>query len=201
MLPELSRNRFSQTLINLFQQAIGIEEDIRLEIEITSHDIVLRELSSFLLIIDHFYGRFDKNGYQSYASSHHKHLKADEIKVGSIVVVIEQIIEKLGKHNAVYFFLLIKFLPSIIKSTGELLLNISTAHLNYEKAKITRSIRKGLRQDLRNDELLQALNENEISKLAALLEKQYLKEKKLIRLASRLTRNNFLRVNFRKTKK
>jgi hypothetical protein len=84
----------SKYLSRVFE-TLSIEEgdNFDLIIVLEQHDVSFRDLSHFLITVDHFYGRFYSKGFLSYAMSHDAHLKASEIRQGSIVIIIENILK------------------------------------------------------------------------------------------------------------
>ena len=101
------------------------------------------------------------------------HIKANEIRFGSIEIIIENLLSKLPLKEAVYFYLMIRHLPSGLKSISETVKNTTEAFYNYERARVVRQVRKSLRKNLRDDDLLKALTDDEIVKLEHNLQKRY----------------------------
>jgi hypothetical protein len=142
-------------------------------ISISNTDISFRALGNFLMTIDDFYGRFYKKGFLSYSKTQKDHLKASEIKQGSIEIIIEEILKKLSVHDTIYFFLMIKYLPAAIKGGSEVLKNLTESFYNYENAQLVSLQRKSLNKELRKDELLKSLTDEEIKRLNRNLAAKY----------------------------
>lgn len=177
------------------------EDELEIVVSIDEKNISLRDFSAFLLLIDHFYGRNFQKGFQSYSMTKDVHLKASEIRVGSVEIIIEEILKYLPVKQAVLVFLLIKYLPSAIKSISESLLNTSEAFYNFEKTRLVRRMRKNLRRHLREDEILQSLSDEEISKLAEDLQKKYELDRRHIYKAGRFAADKMKSIKVRKRKK
>ena len=109
------------------------------------------------------------------------HLKASEIKQGSIEIIVEEILKKLSIHDAIYFFLMIKYLPAAVKGGSEVLKNLTESFHNYENAQLVRSQRKSLTKELRKDEILGNLTDEEIRKLNRNLIAKYPNDKKKLK--------------------
>jgi len=176
------------------------DSNFDLIISLEQHDISFREFSHFLITIDHLYGRFYKKGFLSYSMSPDVHLKASEIRQGSIDIIIENVFKKLSINNVVYFFLMIKYLPALFKETSETIKNITESWSNYENARKTRLERKNIRIELRKDELLKNLSDDEIKKLGRNLMDKYGKEKKSLKKAARFAAKKLLNVKLKQKK-
>lgn len=176
-------------------------EEVDLVISLHNTNVSLRDFSAFLLLIDHFYGRNYLKGFQSYSMTERLHLRASELRSGSIEIIFEAILKQLPVQQAVYFFLLIRYLPAALKSISETLLNSSEAFYTFEKTKLIRKMRKNSRMALREDQLLKNLNDDEISKLADTLQKKYDLDKKHIYKAAKFASEKMKAVKVQKRKK
>lgn len=174
--------------------------DYDLIITLSNTDISFRELGSFLITIDDFYGRFYKKGFLSYAKTHKAHLKASEIRQGSIEIIVQEILKKLSIHDTIYFFLMIKYLPVVVKEGSEVLKNLTESFHNYENAQLVRLQRKSLSKELRKDEILENLTEEEIRKLNRNLTAKYPNDKKKLKTASKFASQKLLSVKIQKKK-
>lgn len=56
---------------------------IQLTIRISEEDVVLRDLSAFLDLVDRMYGRLSRKGFQSYSHKQYGHLEISRIRHGS----------------------------------------------------------------------------------------------------------------------
>lgn len=195
------RQSINQVLKTLYFDGFEEDSEYDLIITISDSDISFREYGTFLLIVDRFYGRLHSENFISYALSERSHLKISEIKKGSIVLLIQDILRLLQAEKALIFYLLIKFLPSSIKSGSEALLNVSKSYKNYEEGRLTRYIRKSLKEDLQEDEILKNLDEKSRGKLVKILSEKYLKEKKYLAAAAKFARKKLKDVELKKRKK
>lgn len=201
MLPAQRHKKFYIDKVSRAMFDESKNQDFDLLITIDNRNISFRDFSAFLLLIDHFYGRNYNGGFLSYAMTDSAHLRADEIRSGSIEIIIQELLRHLPVKQAIIFFLLIKYLPSALKSISESLLNTSDALYTFEKTKLIRRMRKELRRDLRDDALLQTLSDAEISKLAEDLQKKYDVDRKHIHKAARFAAKKLKSVQVRKREK
>ncbi|MEN0054527.1 MAG: hypothetical protein AAGC65_12720 [Mucilaginibacter sp.] len=169
-------------------------------ITIESTEISVRELGAFMFIIDRFYGRIASENFNSYALSQKKHLSFSTITSGSVITTVGDILKLLTPEQTILFVLLVQFLPAAIKGGSEALLKVAEAYSEYEKGRLTRYIRKSLKSDLAEDEILGQLDEKSRSKLAELLEKRYSAEKKYLAAASKFARKKLKSVKLKKRK-
>lgn len=189
--------KVSPALQALFFDTDSYLNDLDIIIVLESDNLSFREFGAFLIVIDRFYGRFNKNGFTSYALSKDKHLIIKQVKSGSLEITIENLLEKLNPNNAIIFYLLIKFLPAVIKAGAEVLINLSEAYYNRKNAQLTRYIHKSLKSEIEEDEILKLLNSKEVKKLIDILGKRYLKEKKYLSASSNFARKKMKSVSFR----
>lgn len=191
----------SKYLSRVFE-ALSIEERDKFDliIQLKQYDVSLRDFSYFLTTIDHFYGRFYSRGFLSYAMLHDAHLKASEIRQGSVEIVIADIFKKMSVNDVIYFFLMLKYLPAVFKETSEVIKNITEAWSNYENARKVRLERKNLNKELKKDELLKNLSDEEIRKLTRSLIDRYAKEKKTLKKAAKFAAQKLLDVRLEKRK-
>lgn len=197
----------SKSNINLVLQSIYFESEIddeyngyNLIITISSENISIRELGSFLFIIDRFYGRLVDPNFKSYALTERSHLKISSITSGSAVITINDILQYIDREKTIWLLLLIQFCGSALKAGSEALVKVAKSYNEYEQGRLTRYIRKSLREDLAQDEVLKNLDEKSRNKLAELLEKRYSAEKKYLTSASKFARKKLKSVELKKKK-
>lgn len=208
MLPiKIHKKKYLEKITkSLFQSNDNENIDFDIVIILENGNISFRDFSAFLLVIDHFYGRTYKKGFLSYSLTDSVHLKADKIREGSIEIVIQEILKKLSIQNSFYFFLLIRYLPVALKSISEALLNTSESWVNIEKAKLTRIVRKNLRNEIQADEIMRSLDKDEILKLAKELQKKYDLDRRHVYKAARFSKEKMkevklLRKDLKKSRK
>ena len=133
--------------------------ELELIIRLKSENLKVREFSNYLSLIDRFYGRLHPNGIYAYGHRERIQLKISEIQSGSIETIIKEALYNIGtQQNLVIVFLLMKYLPNIIKSSAEAVKNLAESFKYYEEAyqiREERKNRKSLRQALKEDEKLQ----------------------------------------------
>ncbi len=198
MRSQLQKNNLQNELQRLYLSDLEENTEFDLIITIDSDNISFRELGSFLLIVDRFYGRLTSSKFNSYALSEKKHLQISSITSGSTILTINDILKLMGNTNAVMLLLLIQFLGSALKAGGAGLVKIAEAYNKYEKGRLTRYIRKSLKEDVAQNDLLKNLNDKDRKKLTTLLEKKYTAEKKFLVGAAKFARKKLKRVEIKK---
>lgn len=150
---------------------------LELTVEIQTDKLSLRELGNYFSIIDRFYGRLYEDGIYAYGHREEEHLKISEIRKGSIEAVITEIISSVtSPPKLVIVFLLLKYLPNIIKSSAEAVKNLTSAYKDLEEAssiREERENRKRLREAIKKDDSLQELDSNRAERLVKLLDSLY----------------------------
>lgn len=196
-----SRNNINSVLQSIyFENELDSESIYDIVITIDNEDISFRELGSFLFIVDRFYGRLIDKKFNSYALTEREHLKISSITSGSAIININNILEYLNQEKAITLLLLIKFTGSVIKAGSEALVKVSKAYNEYEKGRLTRYIRKTLKEDLAQDELLKNLDDKSRNKLTEILEKRYSAERKYLTSASKFSRKKLKNVELKRRK-
>jgi hypothetical protein len=95
---------------------------------------------------------------------------------------------------------MIKYLPAVFKETSEAIKNLTEAWNNYENARKVRLERKNLGKELRKEELLKNLSDDDIRKLTRSLINRYANEKKILKKAARFAAQKLLDVRLNKRK-
>jgi len=195
------RQLLSMQLESIYFENAGDEfEKFDLIITLDENNLSLRELGAFVMIIDRFYGRLTTVNLNTYAQKEERHLKLTSITSGSTIATINNILGLMSKEEAMFLLLLIKFLSSAIKAGSEGLVKISKAFDKFEKGKLSRYIRKSLKEDIGQDKLLSSLDEKSKHKLAELLEKRYTLEKRHLAYAAKFARKKLKSVELKKRK-
>jgi hypothetical protein len=170
-----------QEITRLFvPEDVVIGSVIQLAISFDSNDITIRQLSSYLSLIDGFYGRFYPEGIHAYAHRLAEQLKISEIRSGSMVTIVTDILSS-GEvpYRLVLLYLLLKYLPQIIKSSAEAVKNLASGYRDYQEAskiREERENRRRLRQAIREDAELQGLKPQHQQQLVKLLDFLYAME-------------------------
>jgi len=123
----------------------GGDRDQRVELIIRVDDdqLNLRELSSYLALVDRVYGRLTIAGLRSYAQSRDDQLQIREIRKGSIEIIIEQAIATANDKTPIIITgLFLKYLPAIIKTASDSVKTFAEAHKIYQEGEEIRENRK-----------------------------------------------------------
>lgn len=201
MLPSKRNQYIIKAAAVLFTNHIVDDDQFDIVIILDNKDISFRDLSNFLLLVDHFYGRSITENFLSYALTQRLHLKASEIREGSIEIIIPDILKPLSVSSALFFYLLVKHLGAAIKVTSEATKNFSEAFYNYEKGQLLRTSRKGLKKSLSNEEALRDLDDKELKKIIQRLQKRYQQDSKYLNKASEFARDKLKDVKVVRRKK
>jgi len=177
---------------------------IELSISLVSENINVRELSGYLSLIDGFYARLYPEGIYAYGHRKEEQLKFSGMRSGSIETVIEEVLSVVtSPHRLVLLYLLMKYLPNIIKSSAEAVKNLAGAYEDYQKGsqiREERENRRRLREAVRDEVHLQQLDHNRVDQLVKLLDSFYAVELRRLPRAIQLAQKNVkgIRLNIRK---
>lgn len=96
----------------------------------------LRDATAYLTLLDRTYGRMFPLGLRSYSRRLDDQLKVTEVRHGSLELVFAEILKNSSQATPlIMLFLLLKYLPQLLKAVSE-------AYLNYEKARVIHERRK-----------------------------------------------------------
>jgi hypothetical protein len=154
----------------------------KLELSITLDDtgIGVRDLANYLRLIDGVYGRLDPRGFRSYAQREDDYLRIDEVRPGSMEVVISQLLATTERAlPLVVLFILLKYLPEFLK-------NLASAFKDFEEARHTRLRRSQLSETIKADKTLQSISEGSKQHLIEFLDDMYASEASNLRGARRV---------------
>lgn len=143
-----------------------------LVIKIDQDDINMREFAAYLNFIDRTYGRLTPEGLFSYAQRRAAQVRISSIRSGSIDVVISELISQ-SEHvtRLVVLYLLLKHLPSGLNT-------LATAYRDYEEGRLTRARRKQLREQVQEDDEIEALDRERKNQLVRFLDDCYQQEQR-----------------------
>ena len=170
----------SKELIALYSSEQNQPGDVvQLRIIIDESNISLRDFAAYLNLIDRTYGRLSPNGIYSYAQSPQQHVRISETNLGSLEVIIKELVSNFsGTRALIIIGLLLKYLPGIIEKA-------STAYKNYEEGRLTQVQRKQIRIQMRRDEVVSQLNSERQNQLIKLLNQLYSLEERNVTKAQR----------------
>jgi hypothetical protein len=150
---------------------------VELRITISDVDLSLRDFGAYLSLTDRVYGRVTEAGLRSYAKTPYRHLRVTEIRKGSIEIILAQMISHSKEATSLaILWLFLKYLPSAIKSSSEVVKNFADSYKSIEEAKLIRQNRKHLREEIKKDEALAKLDPKRLNQLVVLLEDLQAKE-------------------------
>ncbi len=161
---------------------------IELSIRIADEDLTVRDLSSFLDLIDRIYGRLSEVGLQSYARREHGHLKINKLQKGSWELLLQETLTSGYSYSLVVILIAVKYLPPAFQS-------LATAYNQVEQGLLARANRKRIKTEMEKDEKLSLLTNNRRNQLSELVEYLHQKEKKHLHRAIRFTQKRLLSID------
>lgn len=132
------RNALEELWHLIFPMNISDDSVIELVISITPENISIRDLSAFLELVDHVYGRITPGGFRSYARKDFGHLKISRVHVGSCKLILET---ALSPEIFLIIWLILKYLPQAFKNTA-------SAYNEYEQGRLARETRKRIKMEM-----------------------------------------------------
>lgn len=158
-------------LASLFVSPDVSEESIlELVIALKDTNINVREFAAYLSLMDRLYGRVSKGTFRSYSLTPYLQLELTEIRKGSTELVITEILSHFrDTFPLVILWLFLKYFPTLFKTIAEGTKNFADAYKSFEEGRLVRENRKRLKEEIKHDEHLQKLDNNQINQLVALL--------------------------------
>lgn len=164
---------------------------IELVISISNDNIILRDLSAFLELIDHVHGRLTSEGLRSYARREHGHLRISRVQHGSWQFIIETTLSYIRQTEVILIiWLVLKYLPQAVQT-------IASAYNEYQQGKLARENRKRIRIEMEEHENLRNLSPTRRRELVALIDILYAREAEKLPRAIRFSRKSLLDVDVR----
>jgi hypothetical protein len=181
-------------ITNLFNmyipKEVSMDKRFELIIRMRAEDIRVRQFAAYLNFIDKAYGRLTPRGIIHYARTSTYELKATEIRQGSLEIVISNILSESTSIRAIIIVgLLLKYLPSIIKS-------VLSSYRDYEEARLSRIRREQIREQIKKDKDLCKISRRQIYQLAIFLDNMYRADMRDINKAHKFSKENIVKVNF-----
>jgi hypothetical protein len=182
MASELSLPR-PRTALALLREAIipaDTPNDTSIQLIITVSDAAVnaREFSAYLSLIDKTYGRLSPQGLASYSQTPHAQLSVS-FRPGSLEVIISELISHIDSVTAIVVLrYLLKYLPAGLKE-------VASAYRDYEEGMLVRERRRQLREEVKQDQELAALDNNRKNEIVALLDMLYWHERRQLPAAQR----------------
>lgn len=175
-------------LVNLALPDAMDGDVIELTILVDNHDLVIRDMVAYFELIDHIYGRLQPEGFRSYALQHEHFLRFDEIRQGSLLMLI---LDKLnGFPLLVVLWLCLKYLPSGANF-------LASAYNHYQQAALASEKRKRIRRKMECDKELTQLPKKLRTQLAAFVEFNLRKDSELLNRAIRFAERHVTEIKIR----
>lgn len=164
---------------------------VELVISISNDDIVIRDLSAFLELIDHVHGRLTSEGLRSYARREHGHLKISRVQHGSWQFIIETTLSYIKQTEVILIiWLVLKYLPRAVQT-------IASAYNEYQQGRLARENRKRIRIEMEEHDKLRNLPSIRKRELASFIDMLYAREAEKLPRAIRFSRKALLDVDVR----
>lgn len=164
-------------------------DKLQLVLRLNDSEVNLAELAAFLSFVDRSYGRLDPKGLRSYSRSRHAQAHVD-FQAGSLEIIFESILEE--GDRLVVLWMILKYAPSGLKS-------LTSGYREYEEARLARTRRKQIREEMKADEKIAQLEQKRINQLAQFLDEVYIREQRTASRVRRFTlrylQDVFFRVN------
>ena len=178
-------------LFNMYiPEEVSMDKRFELIIRMRAENISVRQLAAYLNFIDKAYGRLTPRGIMHYARTSTYELKVTEIRHGSLEIVISNILSESISINAIIIVgLLLKYLPSMIKS-------ILSSYRDYEEASLAKIRRQQIREQIKKDKDLAKISSRQIYQLAIFLDNMYRTDMRDINKAHKFSKENIAQVKF-----
>ena len=164
---------------------------IELVISISNDNIIIRDLSAFLELIDHIHGRLTSEGLRSYARREHGHLRISRVQHGSWQFIIETTLSYIKQTEVILIiWLVLKYLPQAVQT-------IASAYNEYQQGRLARESRKRIRIEMEEHDKLRNLPPSRKRQLAAIIDMLYAREAEKLPRAIRFSRKALLDVDVR----
>lgn len=151
-------------------------------------DLPIRDLAAYLQLIDNVYGRLQPSGFRSYVMRPTDYLLVEEVRPGSLELVISEVLE--AAPPIVVLWLCLKYLLPAAES-------LAKAYDSVQQGLLAREKRRQIRQQLEREQKLGALPEQHRADLAALVEAALEKDQALLARASRFSEAHVVEVDLR----
>ncbi len=151
-------------------------------------DLALRDMAAYLQLIDHVYGRLQPRGFRSYAMRPAQYLRVEQVRSGSVELVIPEILKDLPLIAVVW--LCLKYLPPAAES-------LAKAFDSVQQGMLARENRQRIRKKMERDERLAALPDERRDDLAALVAAILEQDESLVPKACRFSEDHVVDVALR----
>ncbi len=179
-------------LVDLVISDYGFSEDyLELAITVDDENLVVRELTSYLDVIDRTYGRLITYSLLSYSKRPDIQLKFSSLRQGSLELVVRELISNIDSITAIIIVrYVLKYLPDGVVS-------LATAYRDYEEAQLARARRKQIRVQIEDDTSLSKLENKYRESLVKLIDELNQREIRNLPRAQRFARRHVREVLLR----
>jgi hypothetical protein len=173
------------------------EKIVELIIRMDDKNLNARGLGAYLSLADRVYGRMTELGLKSYSQAIGGQLSIQEIRKGSLEIVMAQPVTRPKDATPLaVLWLCLKHLPSWIRAvheadkswsepSGNLTFNYGSLYGSLQEERVARESRRRLRGEIKRDGSLERLDDRKVSQLAVLLEELYMVERRQLPAAAR----------------
>ena len=175
--PFPSRNNLNFKEI-LFQNYNDSFDSVELIISIDDKQINIKEFSAYLDFIYQTDGYLSEYGLLSYSKMPRVQLEISGLKKGSLLLIIEKLINGLDGQNLIVLYLVLKYLPNVIKvsiDSAKTYYTTLSVREDYLEKKEKRKFRNPLKKAIFSDIELNSMTDKQKEKLAEQLSKFYRK--------------------------
>jgi hypothetical protein len=149
-------------------------------LSLRSRGVIARDLSGYLTLLDHVYGRLDPNGLSSYAHRKQGHLTLSEVRPGSMEIILSDPVSAAERLAIVY--LVAKYLPVFLRE-------LVASYRDYQEAELAKVRRKRIEKEMRQDGQLRSLPDRHRKQLVELVDSLLVLEAQQLPSAQRLAQD------------
>lgn len=154
-------------------------------VSLKSEELVARDLSGYLTLLDHVYGRLDPSGLSSYAHRKEGHLAFNRVRVGSLEFILSDPIPAAERLAIVY--IVAKFLPVFIRE-------LVASYRDLQEGRLAQIRRKKIEEEMQRDEQLKSLSDRHRKQLALLVDQLLILERQQLPSAQRFTQEQIIKI-------
>lgn len=161
-------------------------DSVQLGIRLKDEGIPLRDFAAYLELIDRIYGRLQPAGSKSYSLRPSQHLRIDRVRVGSIELVIPEVVGPISTLAMVW--LCLKAVPPAVES-------LARAYESVQRGRLAIATRRSIKMRMEREERLATLPARRKRELVAYAEALLEKDRRLLPRAYRLSEQYVVEVS------
>lgn len=190
-LPSPISKSIMKSLFSAFVPESYSEKDkFELTIRLKGKNVSVRQFASYMRFLDKAYGRLTPRGLVSYSRTPENELKIEEIRHGSLEIIISKFLSEPDSINALILVgLLLKYLPGFIKST-------LSAYRDYEEGRLARARKQQIKEQIKKDKRLGELSDRHIYQLTQFLDTMYSMDIRNLPKAHKFSSDTVIEVEF-----